>query len=136
MLPQLTAAELEHVIKLVGRSPRHYAPRTSTPIRRPWRVVQVLGTRCSNDFHSGASDSATGSRFSATVDAAVCRVTRMPAALYAASTWVIPVPPLLAAPGIILSLIGKLLAVGTSPSSADCGNADTSVGHLSWTVES
>ena len=28
MVPQLTAAELEHIIKLVGRSPRLYAPRT------------------------------------------------------------------------------------------------------------
>jgi hypothetical protein len=77
MVPRLTAAELEHIIKLVGRSPRLYAPRrleasslalpygTATPspqaavamdgtdkpwaLTTKWRVVQVMGTRCSID---------------------------------------------------------------------------------------
>ena len=55
MVPQLTAAELEHVIKPVGRSPRLYAPRTlDANSLAPWRAVQVMGSRCSIDFHSGA----------------------------------------------------------------------------------
>ena len=61
MLPQLTAAELEHVIKLVGRSPRLYAPRTlDANSLALWRAVQAMGTHCLIDFRSGAFDAATG----------------------------------------------------------------------------
>jgi hypothetical protein len=45
-------------------------------------------------------------------------------------------PVLRQAGDIIPSLILKPWAIETSPPRADCDNAGTSVGHLSWTVES
>ena len=74
MVPELTAAELEHIIKPVERSPRMLEANSPAPYSiaipcpqaavamdgtdkpRPpsWRAVQVMGTRCSIDFHSGA----------------------------------------------------------------------------------
>ena len=76
------ATELEHVIKLVGRSPRLYALRaldanslapyhrgllptgrdgTDKPgaLTTKWRAVQVMGTRCSIDSTQVHSDAAT-----------------------------------------------------------------------------